>query len=142
MASLNRVMLIGNVGKDPEVRTVTNGSKVATFSLATSESWKDKATGEKKERTEWHKVVIFGNLAEVVDKYVHKGSKLYVAGQLQTRKWLNKEGEDRYTTEVVLQAHGGELIMLDGKPNGTTAPKGQGPAHMDDDSIPFSPEWR
>jgi len=117
-----------------------NGGKVANVSVATSESWKDKATGEKKERTEFHRVVIFGPLAEIAEKYTRKGSKVYLAGQLQTRKWQDKDGNDKYSTEVVLQGFGAELILLDGKPS--TAPKGQGPAHMDDDPIPFSPEWR
>lgn len=114
MASLNRCTFIGNLGKDPEVRTMQNGSKVANLSLACSESWKDKSTGEKKERTEWVRVVIFGQLADVVEKYAFKGSKLYVCGQLQTRKW-QKDGVDQYTTEIVLQGFGGELTMLDGK---------------------------
>jgi single-strand DNA-binding protein len=116
--SVNKVILIGNLGKDPEVRTMQNGNKVANLSLATSESWKDKATGERKEKTEWHRVVIFGNLADIAERYLKKGSKVYVSGSLQTRKWQNKEGQDQYSTEVVLQGFGGELTMLDGKGGG------------------------
>lgn len=116
--SVNKVILIGNLGKDPEIRTMQNGGKVANLSLATSESWKDKSTGEKKEKTEWHRVVIFGNLADIAEKYLKKGSKVYVSGSLQTRKWQNKEGQDQYSTEVVLQGYGGELTMLDGKGGG------------------------
>jgi single-strand DNA-binding protein len=116
--SVNKVILIGNLGKDPEVRTMQNGNKVANLSLATSESWKDKSTGERKEKTEWHRVVIFGSLADIAEKYLKKGSKVYVSGSLQTRKWQNKEGQDQYSTEVVLQGFGGELTMLDGKGGG------------------------
>jgi len=113
--SVNKVILIGNLGRDPEVRTMQNGGKVANLSLATSESWRDKASGERKERTEWHRVVIFGNLAEIAEKYLKKGSKVYVCGSLQTRKWQDKDGQDRYSTEVVVQGYGGELTMLDGR---------------------------
>ncbi len=113
--SVNKVILIGNLGKDPEVRTMQNGNKVANLSIATSENWKDKATGERKEKTEWHRVVIFGNLADIAEKYLKKGSKVYVSGALQTRKWQDKDGQDKYSTEVVLQGYGGELTMLDGK---------------------------
>jgi len=116
--SVNKVILIGNLGKDPEVRTMQNGGKVANLSLATSESWRDKATGEKKEKTEWHRVVIFGNLAEIAEKYLKKGSKVYVSGSLQTRKWTDQSGTEKYSTEVVLQGYGGELTMLDGKGGG------------------------
>src|SRR6185369_13904907 len=116
--SLNKVMLIGNLGRDPEVRTMQNGGKVANISIATSESWRDKATGEKKEKTEWHRVVIFGNLADIAEKYLKKGSKVYVSGSLQTRKWTDQSGQEKYTTEVVLQGFGGELTMLDGKGGG------------------------
>jgi len=116
MASLNSVQLIGNVGKDPDIRTLNNGNRVASFSLALSESWRDKATGEKKERTEWANVVVFNDsLVKVIESYVSKGDKLYVQGALQTRKW-EKDGVERYTTEVVLQAFGGKLILLGGKP--------------------------
>lgn len=113
--SVNKVTLIGNLGKDPECRTMQNGSKVANLSLATSESWKDKSTGERKEKTEWHRVVIFGQLADVVERYTSKGSKIYVCGSLQTRKWTDQQGQEKYSTEVVVQGFGGELVLLDGK---------------------------
>jgi single-strand DNA-binding protein len=114
--SVNKVILIGNLGKDPEVRTMQNGTKVANLSLATSERWKDKSTGEKKERTEWHRVSIFGGLADIAERYLKKGSKVYVCGQLQTRKWTDKDGNEKYSTEVVLQGFNSELTLLDGKP--------------------------
>lgn len=113
--SVNKVILIGNCGKDPEVRTMQNGDKVANLSIATSDSWRDKTSGEKKEKTEWHRVVIFGKLAEICEKYVKKGSKVYVCGSLQTRKWTDQGGAEKYSTEVVLQGFGGELTLLDGK---------------------------
>lgn len=116
MASLNKVILIGNVGKDPEIRSTQDGKEIANFSVATSESWKDKNSGERKEKTEWHKIVVFNqNIAAVVRSYVRKGSKLYIEGQLQTRKWTDKDGIEKYSTEIVLQNFGGTLIMLDGK---------------------------
>ncbi len=114
-SSLNKVILIGNLGNDPEVKTMQNGTKVANLSLATSESWKDKTTGDRKEKTELHRVVIFGNLAEIAEKYLTKGSKVYLSGSLQTRKWTDKDGNDKYSTEVVLQGFGAELIMLSGQ---------------------------
>lgn len=114
--SLNKVMLIGNLGGEPEVRSMNSGDEVASFSLATSESWKDKATGERKDRTQWHKVVIFNSaLVNVARNYLHKGSKVFIEGQLETRKWTDKEGRDQYTTEVVLRPYRGELTMLDSK---------------------------
>jgi single-strand DNA-binding protein len=116
--SVNKVILIGNLGRDPEVRTMQNGGKVANLSLATSETWRDKASGERKEKTEWHRVVIFGSLADIAEKYLKKGSKVYVSGSLQTRKWTDQSGAEKYTTEVVLQGFGGELTMLDGKGGG------------------------
>lgn len=116
MSSVCKVILIGNVGKDPEIRSIANGKEIANLSIATSESWKDKATGERKQKTEWHKVVIFNdNLVTVVKNYVKKGSKLYIEGQLQTRKWTDKDGQEKYSTEVVLQGYSGSLTMLDGK---------------------------
>jgi single-strand DNA-binding protein len=116
--SVNKVILIGNLGKDPECRTMQNGNKVANLSLATSESWKDKGTGERKEKTEWHRVVVFGNLAEIAEKYLSKGSKVYVCGSLQTRKWSDSNGVEKYATEVVLQGFNSELTLLDArKPN-------------------------
>jgi single-strand DNA-binding protein len=112
--SVNKVILIGNVGQDPEVRQFQNGGQVASFTLATSETWKDKATGERKEKTEWHRISILSEgLVRVVQNYVKKGSKLYIEGQLETRKWQDKDGQDRYTTEVVLRGFGGTLTMLD-----------------------------
>lgn len=112
--SVNKVILVGNLGRDPEVRSTQDGAKIVQLSLATSESWNDRASGERRERTEWHRVVIFNErVAEVAEKYLHKGSKIYVEGQLQTRKWQDKEGLDRYTTEIVLGRFRGELTMLD-----------------------------
>jgi single-strand DNA-binding protein len=116
--SVNKVILIGNLGRDPEIRTTQNGTKVANLNLATSETWRDKSSGERKEKTEWHRVVIFGNLADIAEKYLKKGSKVYVSGSLQTRKWTDQSGTEKYTTEVVLQGYGGELTMLDGKGGG------------------------
>ena len=117
--SVNKVILVGNLGKDPEVRRTTAGDPIVNLSLATSESWRDKASGERKEKTEWHRVVIFNkNLAEVAEKYLRKGSKVYVEGQLQTRKWTDKDGAEKYSTEVVLQNFRGELTMLDGRSGG------------------------
>jgi len=109
--SVNKVILVGNVGQDPEVRQFQNGGQVCSFSLATSENWKDKNTGERRDKTEWHRVSIFSEgLIRVVQSYVKKGSKLYIEGQLETRKWQDKDGNDRYTTEVVLRGFGGTLI--------------------------------
>src|SRR6266700_1733705 len=116
--SVNKGILIGNLVRDPEVRTLQNGNKVENIKIATSESWKDKSTGERKEKTEWHRVVIFGSLADIAEKYLKKGSKVYVSGSLQTRKWTDQSGQEKYTTEVVLQGYGGELTMLDGKGGG------------------------
>ncbi len=114
--SVNKVILIGNVGKDPEIRTFGNGGKVANFSLATSESWKDRNSGERKEKTDWHNIAVFNDgLVGVIERYVKKGSKLYIEGKLQTRKWQDRDGNDKYTTEVVLQGYGGTLTMLDGR---------------------------
>ncbi len=117
--SVNKVILIGNLGADPEVRRLNSGSPVVNFRIATSESWRDKTSGERQERTEWHNVVVFNeNLAKVAEQYLRKGSKVYVEGQLQTRKWQDQSGQDRYTTEVVLQRFRGELTMLDGRGQG------------------------
>ncbi|MDR1391417.1 MAG: single-stranded DNA-binding protein [Holosporales bacterium] len=114
--SLNKVSLIGNVGKDPEVNFMSDGSRVASFTFATSDSWKDKTTGERKDKTEWHRVAVFNDrLAEIIEKYVRKGTKLYVEGQLQTRKWTDKSGVEKYTTEVILGKFRGELVILDPK---------------------------
>lgn len=117
--SVNKVILIGNLGNDPEIRTFQTGGRVANLSLATSESWKDKATGERKEKTEWHRVVIFNdNLVTVAQNYLKKGSKIYVEGQLETRKWQDQSGQDKYSTEVVLRPFRGELTILDSKGGG------------------------
>ena len=114
MASLNRVSLIGHLGKDPETRRLASGDPVVSFSIATSESWKDKSSGERKERTEWHNVVIFNTgLCDVAEKYLKKGSKIFVEGQMQTRKWQDQAGADRWSTEVVLRQYGGSVILLD-----------------------------
>ncbi|MFZ1538170.1 MAG: single-stranded DNA-binding protein [Chromatiaceae bacterium] len=124
---INKVILIGNLGADPEVRYMASGDAVANVNIATSESWKDKNTGEAKERTEWHRVVFFGKVAEVVDKYVKKGSKIYVEGQLRTRKWQGQDGQDRYTTEIVV-AIGGTMQMLDARQDDSPTTH-QGQAH-------------
>jgi len=117
--SVNKVILVGNLGADPEVRSFQNGGKVCNMRIATSESWKDRATGERKERTEWHSVAIFSEgLAGVAERFLRKGSKVYLEGQLRTRKWQDQSGNDRYTTEVVLQGPGAVLTMLDGAPGG------------------------
>ena len=154
--SVNKVILVGNVGRDPEIRNTQDGTKVANFSLATSETWRDKSTGERKERTEWHRVVIFNErLADVAEKYVRKGAKLYIEGALQTRKWTDNTGAEKYTTEVVLQRFRGELTMLDSRGGGSTGggapdetssgsgggmgggrPSGAGGGDLDDE-IPF-----
>ena len=148
--SVNKVILVGNLGKDPEVRRMTSGEPVVNLSVATSESWRDKASGEKKEKTEWHRVVIFNkNLADVAEKYLKKGAKVYVEGQLQTRKWTDKDGAEKYSTEVVLQNFRGELTMLDGRSGGGDGGgfggggrgAGEAPASFQrdemDDEIPF-----
>ena len=112
--SLNKVTLIGNLGKDPDIRKTSDGREIANFSIATSESWKDKNTGEKKEKTEWHRVVVFKEgLVNVIKSYVKKGSKLYIEGQLQTRKWVDSSGNEKYSTEIVLQGFNTALILLD-----------------------------
>jgi len=114
--SVNKVILLGNVGKDPEIRATQSGSKLASFSIATSKRWKDKQTQEYKDKTEWHKIVIFGEgLTSIVEKYVKKGSKIYIEGELQTRKWEDQDGKDRYTTEIVLQGYNSTLTLLDSK---------------------------
>lgn len=117
--SVNKVILIGNLGRDPEIRTFQNGGKVANLRIATSETWKDRATGERKERTEWHSVVIHSEpLIRVAEQYLRKGSKIYVEGQLETRKWQDQSGQDRYSTEVALRPYRSELTMLDGREGG------------------------
>jgi single-strand DNA-binding protein len=143
MAGVNKVILVGNLGKDPEVRRTQSGEPMATFTLATSENWRDKATGERKEKTEWHRVVIFNeNLAKIAEQYLRKGSKVYLEGQLQTRKWTDKDNVEKYTTEVVLSRFRGELQMLDsrgaegGRAMADTAPQNFDRRELDDE-IPF-----
>lgn len=129
--SVNKVILVGNLGRDPETRRLGNGDPVVNLRIATSESWRDKATGERKEKTEWHSVVIFNeNLAKVAEQYLRKGSKIYVEGQLQTREWQDKDGQKRYSTEIVLQRFRGELTILDGRDSGG----GGGGREVDDQS--------
>jgi single-strand DNA-binding protein len=145
--SVNRVIIIGNIGRDPEIRTTPDGTRIANLSVATSESWRDRASGERKERTEWHRVAIFDErLAELAEKYLHKGSKVYLEGALQTRKWIDNSGQERYATEVVLQRFRGELMMLDGaSADAAPAPaRGRPPRNYPvstgealDDTIPF-----
>ena len=151
--SVNKVILVGNLGRDPEVRHTQDGSPIVNLSVATSENWRDRNSGERRERTEWHRVVIFNDrLGEVAQKYLRKGSKVYLEGQLQTRKWTDQNGNDRYTTEVVLGRFRGELTMLDsrgegggmgdygGQPayeSGPSSGAGPGPADDLDDEIPF-----
>lgn len=148
--SLNKVILIGNLGKDPEIRHAPDGSKIVSLVVATNESWKDKNSGERKEKTEWHRVVIFNDrLADVAEKFLKKGSKLFLEGQLQTRKWTDQGGQERYTTEIVLGKFRGELTLLDARSSGnhdvgdndfgssnSSTPMGAGSNDFDDD-IPF-----
>ena len=143
--SVNKVILVGNLGRDPEVRRMTSGEPIVNLSVATSESWRDKTSGERKERTEWHRVVIFNeNLAKVAEQYLRKGSKVYLEGQLATRKWTDKDGVEKYSTEVVLNRFRGELVMLDTRGEGGGARASgtsEAPATFDrsemDDEIPF-----
>lgn len=145
--SVNKVILVGNLGKDPEVRSFQNGGSVCSFSLATSENWRDKSTGERREKTEWHNVSIFSEgLIKVAQQYLKKGAKVYIEGQLETRKWQDKEGKDRYTTEVVLRNFGATLVMLDGRRDAGSGDFGGGRDAMPasggqsfelDDEIPF-----
>jgi single-strand DNA-binding protein len=125
--SVNKVILIGNLGADPEIRTLNSGDRVANLRIATSESWRDRSSGEKKERTEWHRVVIFNdNLVKVAESYLRKGSKVYLEGAIQTRKWTDQSGQEKFSTEVVLQKFRGELTMLDGKGEGGVADRDEG----------------
>ena len=144
--SVNKVILVGNLGKDPEIRRTQDGRPIANLSVATSESWRDRATGERKEKTEWHRVVIFNEgLCKVVEQYLKKGSKVYLEGALQTRKWTDKDGAEKYSTEIVLQNFRGELTMLDskggGEGGGARSGAGESPASFQrdemDDEIPF-----
>ena len=116
VGSVNKVILLGNLGRDPEIRSLQSGSKMATFSIATSKRWKDKNTQEQKDKTSWHNIVVFGDgLVDIIEKYVKKGSKIYIEGELQTRKWQDQDGNDRYTTEVVLQGYNSNLTLLDSR---------------------------
>lgn len=147
--SVNKVILIGNLGRDPEVRTTQDGYPIVHLSVATSDSWKDKSSGERRERTEWHRVVIFNEkLGEIAQKYLRKGAKVFLEGQLQTRKWTGKDGNERYTTEVVLARYRGEMTMLDSRGGGEGVPAsesgggetpsgGASPGAEFDDEIPF-----
>jgi single-strand DNA-binding protein len=147
MASVNKAILVGNLGKDPEIRRTQDGRAICNLTVATSESWRDKATGERKEKTEWHRVVIFSEgLVKVAEQYLKKGSKVYLEGQIQTRKWMDKDGVDKYSTEVVLQGFNASLVMLDSRksdddaddtpPPVKTKAKAKVEADMDDE-IPF-----
>jgi single-strand DNA-binding protein len=146
--SVNKAILVGNLGRDPEVRSTQTGSRVASLSLATSESWRDKISGERRERTEWHRIVIFNErLVEVAEKYLRKGAKVYIEGALQTRKWADQDGTERYVTEIVLAQFRGELTMLDSALEGASEPRRAeaadkpepaGAGHdAPDDDIPF-----
>ena len=124
--SVNKVILVGNLGKDPEIRRTQDGRPIANLRIATSESWRDKATGERREKTEWHSVVIFNeNLCKIAEQYLKKGAKVFIEGALQTRKWQGQDGQDRYSTEVVLQGFNGNLTMLDGRSGGGMSEGGQ-----------------
>lgn len=128
--SINKVILVGNLGKDPEVRRMQSGDPVVNLRIATSETWRDKQSGEKREKTEWHSVVIFNDgLAKVAENYLRKGSKVYIEGQLQTRKWTDQSGQEKYTTEIVLQKYRGELTLLDARGGGAG---GEGPGMAED----------
>jgi single-strand DNA-binding protein len=152
--SVNKVIILGNLGRDPEVRNFPNGGKVVNLRIATSETWKDKASGERKERTEWHSVAIFNEgLAGIAEQYLRKGSKVYLEGALETRKWQDQAGADKYTTEIVLRAFRGELTLLDGAGGGDRQDDEPAPRQPDnrapaggrnamDDEIPFNMEWR
>ena len=141
---INKVILIGNIGAKPEIRNTQNGDKVASFTIATSENWKDQQ-GQQQTRTEWHKIVIFGKLTQIVESYLDKGSKIYIEGQLRTRKWQNQQGQDQYTTEVVLTQFKGSLQMLDTKPSNesnynnqfNSQPSNKQNATINDDEVPF-----
>lgn len=147
MADLNRASLIGRLGKDPEIRSMQNGDKVASFPVATGEKWKDKNSGEEKERTEWHQVVVFGPLVRVIEQYLEKGKRVFIEGSIRTRKWQDQSGNDRWSTEIVLSGFDAKMIMLDGASGGGGAAKGQDDAYGDlpnpgprsdmDDEIPF-----
>jgi len=152
MSSVNKVILVGNLGADPEVRSFPNGGQVCSLSVATSESWKDRTTGERKEKSEWHRVSIFSeHLVGLAQQYLRKGSKVYLEGKLETRKWQDQSGQDRYTTEIALRPFAGEMVFLDGKGGqqqgsqpynaGSQQQAPAAGAGLDDD-IPFAPEVR
>lgn len=139
---INKVILVGNLGQDPEVRYMPNGNAVANFSVATSESWKDKQTGENRDKTEWHRIVVFGKLAEITGEYIKKGTLVYIEGQLQTRKWQDQSGQDRYTTEVVINPIGGTLQILGSRSGGdayTEGSKSWGQSANNTSSAPAMP---
>lgn len=138
MSSLNRASIIGNVGKDPEIRAMQDGKEIANLSVATSESWKNKA-GEKCEATEWHRVVVFNEgLVRVIKQYVHKGTKIMIEGKIKTRKWVNKDGVDQYSTEIVVENFGGQMILLGGKQGGGSSGGASSVAGELDDEIPYT----
>jgi single-strand DNA-binding protein len=147
MSGVNKAILVGHLGKDPEIGTTRAGGKVAQFSLATSKHWRDKASGERKERTEWHQIVVFNEgLVTVAEKFLKKGAKVYIEGEIATRKWTGQDGADKYRTEIVLAAFGGQIVMLDRAERAPApdenaygpAAEGAGPANADmDDEIPF-----
>ena len=126
MAGINKVILVGNLGAKPEIKYASNGNAISNLSVATSESWTDKSTGQKQERTEWHRVSLFGKLAEIAGQYLDKGSKVYVEGKLQTRKWQDQNGQDRYTTEVVVSGFNGTLQMLDRRKDSSSSTPSEG----------------
>jgi single-strand DNA-binding protein len=147
MSSLNKACLIGNLGRDPETRNLQNGNSVVQFSLATSESWRDKATGDRKEKTEWHSIVVFNEgIGKIVEQYCKKGSKIYLEGAIKTRKWQDKDGNDKYITEIVIENFGGKLVLLSGKSDGdgggerrerSSSEGARSSAPPIDDDIPF-----
>ncbi len=144
--SVNKVILVGNLGKDPEVRSTQDGSKIVNFTMATSETWNDRASGERKEKTEWHRIVVFNDrIGDVVEKYCKKGTKVYVEGALQTRKWTDQSGQEKFTTEIVIGRFKGELTLLDarnaGEGGGDSAPRERAPAARAPAARGANPSW-
>jgi len=135
MSGINKVILVGNIGAKPEVKYSSNGSAIANLSVATSETWNDKNSGEKQEKTEWHRVSLYGKLAEIAGQYLDKGSKVYVEGKLQTRKWQDQSGQDRYTTEIVVSGYGGTLQMLDRREGMATGSQSASSNNMSNDTV-------
>jgi single-strand DNA-binding protein len=135
MSGINKVILVGNIGAKPEVKYSSNGSAIANLSVATSETWNDKNSGEKQEKTEWHRVSLYGKLAEIAGQYLDRGSKVYVEGKLQTRKWQDKDGQDRYTTEIVVSGYGGTLQMLDRREGMATGGQSAPSNNMTNDTV-------